>query len=317
MTKKIFKFSFILMCILTLTGCTKYIKGDNKKVIQNKETGQNVVKNILCQPEDKNLIKIYKDYNKSKAAKKQGKVDIDKLPECENMKVTDGKYEGIWTSIFVKPLAWVIIQLGNLVKSYGLGLILATLLIRFAVFPFTKKAAIQSEMMKKAKPDLEKLEKKYKNKKDQDSMMKKSQEMMVIYKKYNISPMSGCLFSLIQIPLFFAFYEAISRIPSIFEESFLGFQLGTSPAIAVLQQGKYYYLILIVLIFFATYYSFKLNSGASMSKEQEKQMKMMSRFMVIFMTFVSFSISAGIAIYWITSNVFTIVQNLIVKKERK
>ena len=54
-----------------------------------------------------------------------------------------------------------------------------------------------------------------------------------------------------------------------------------------------------------------------MSKEQEKSMKTMSNFMVVFMTFVSFSISSGIAIYWITSNVFTIVQNLIVKKERK
>ena len=80
---------------------------------------------------------------------------------------------------------------------------------------------------------------------------------------------------------------------------------------------NYYYLIFIVLIFFATYFSFKLNSGASMSKEQEKSMKTMSNFMVVFMTFVSFSISSGIAIYWITSNVFTIVQNLIVKKERK
>jgi len=317
MQKKIVKISLILMCIITLTGCTKFINSDDKKVIKNEATGQNVVKNILCQPKDKDLIKIYEDYDKSKMAKKQGKVNIDKLPECEKMKVTDGKYEGIWTSIFVKPLAWFIINLGNLVKSYGLGLILATILIRLAVYPFTKKAALQSEMMKKAKPDLDKLEKKYKNKKDQESMMKKSQEMMMIYKKYNISPMSGCLFSLIQIPLFFAFYEAISRIPAIFEESFLGFQLGTSPMVAVLQQGKYYYLILIVIIFFATYYSFKLNSGASMSQEQEKQMKMMSRFMVIFMTFVSFSISAGIAIYWITSNVFTIIQNLIVKKERK
>ena len=292
MKKKIFKLMCMLLVVFSLTGCTKYINNDKNKVIKNEANGQNVVKNILCKPTDKKLLSIYDDYNKK--AKKQDKININDLPTCENLKVSQGKYEGIWTTVFVKPLAWFIIKLGNLVKNYGLGLILATLIIRGVVFPFTKKAAMQSEMLKKAKPELDKLE-----------------------KKYNINPMSGCLFSLIQLPLFFAFYEAISRIPALFEENFLGFQLGTSPAVAVFSQGKYYYLIFIVLIFFATYFSFKLNSGASMSKEQEKSMKTMSNFMVVFMTFVSFSISSGIAIYWITSNVFTIVQNLIVKKERK
>lgn len=315
MKKKIFKLMCMLLVVFSLTGCTKYINNDKNKVIKNEANGQNVVKNILCKPTDKKLLSIYDDYNKK--AKKQDKININDLPTCENLKVSQGKYEGIWTTVFVKPLAWFIIKLGNLVKNYGLGLILATLIIRGVVYPFTKKAAMQSEMLKKAKPELDKLEKKYKDKTDQESMMKKSQEMLMIYKKYNINPMSGCLFSLIQLPLFFAFYEAISRIPALFEENFLGFQLGTSPAVAVFSQEKYYYLIFIVLIFFATYFSFKLNSGASMSKEQEKSMKTMSNFMVVFMTFVSFSISSGIAIYWITSNVFTIVQNLIVKKERK
>lgn len=315
MRKKIMRSIVVLMIIFSLTGCTKYIKDEKKQILKNEKNGQNVVDNILCQPTDKNLLKIYDQYNKK--AKKSSKVNIEELPKCENLKVTSGKYEGIWTTIFVKPLAWFIIKIGNLVRNYGLGLILATILIRLVVYPFTKKAALQSEMLKKAQPELEKLEKKYKNKNDQESMMKKSQEMLIIYKKYNINPMSGCLFSLIQLPLFFAFYEAISRIPALFEENFLGFQLGTSPAIAVFSQGKYYYLIFIVLIFLATYFSFKLNSGASMSKEQEKSMKMMSNFMVVFMTIVSFSISSGIAIYWITSNVFTIIQNLIVKKERK
>lgn len=315
MSKKMVKLGIILIFIFSLTGCTKYVKDSKKQVLKNEKNGQNVVYNILCQPTDKDLLKIYEDYNKT--VKKSKEINIKELPKCENLKVTGGKYEGIWTTIFVKPLAWFIIKIGNLVKNYGLGLIFATIIIRLVVYPFTRKAAIQSEMLKKAQPELEKLEKKYKDKNDQESMMKKSQEMLIIYKKYNINPMSGCLFSMIQLPLFFAFYEAISRIPALFEETFLGFQLGTSPAIAVFSQGKYYYLIFIILIFFATYFSFKLNSGASMNKQQEKSMKTMSNFMVIFMTFVSFSISSGIAIYWITSNVFTIIQNLIVKKERK
>jgi len=182
------------------------------------------------------------------------------------------------------------------------------------MYPFTKKTALQSENLKKAQPELDKLEKKYKNKQDQEAMMQKTQEMMLIYKKYNISPMSGCLFSLVQIPLFFAFYEAISRIPAIFEETFLSLQLGTSPAVALFSNGQLQYIILIILIPLATYFSFKLNSGASMGKEQEKQMKTMTNMMVIFMTITAFSISSGIAIYWVVSNIFTIIQNLLVKR---
>ena len=312
--KKLGKILLICLFVFSLTGCTKYLKDENGKAVQNVETGQNLPSNILCKPTDKKTLKIYEEYNKESS--KEEKVDISSLETCNKMGIISGKYEGLWTTVFVKPLAVLIIKIGSLIKSYGLAIILTTLLIRGIVWPFTKKTAMQSENLKLAKPELDKLEKKYAKKQDQESMMMKSQEMMMIYKKYNINPLSGCLFSFIQIPLFFAFYEAISRIPVIFEETFLGFQLGTSPLIAV-TKGHYHYLIFIVLIAVATYFSFKLNSGASMSKEQEQQMKSMSKVMVVVMTFTSFSISSGIAIYWVTSNVFTIIQNLLVKRMKK
>lgn len=314
MKKNILKISVILVMLFSLTGCTKYMKDEDKNVIKNPTTGQQLPSNILCKPEDKETLSIYEDYNKTT---KNEKVDLEKLSTCESMPIKSKNYEGLWVTIFVQPLAWLIIKIGNLVNSYGLGLILCTLLIRGVCYPFTRKTAMQSEKLKEAQPKLTKLEKKYENKTDQDSMMRKSQEMMMIYKEYDINPMSGCLFSFIQIPLFFAFYEAISRIPAIFEETFLGFQLGTSPYVALFSQGKFIYIILIVLVIAATYFSFKLNSGASMSKEQEEQMKMMTNMMIIFMAITAFTISSGIAIYWITSNTFTIIQNLLVKRGGK
>jgi YidC/Oxa1 family membrane protein insertase len=312
--KKQIKLLLVVFSIFILTGCTTYLKDSDKKAVKYDKTGQTLTKNILCKPEDEEILAIYEEYNKQ--AKEEAKINLEELPSCESMKLT-GKYEGLWTNVFVKPLAIIIVKVGNLLNSYGLALILITILIRAIVWPLTGKAAKQSENMKKAQPELEKLEKKYKNKTDQEAMMQKSQEMLMIYKKYNINPMSGCLFSFIQIPLFFAFYEAISRIPVIFEETFLGFQLGTSPLTAVFA-GHYQYLIFIVLIAGATYYSFKLNmQSTAMSSEQQQQMKQMNLFMVVFMTFASFSISSGIAIYWVTSNLFTIFQNLIMKRGKK
>ena len=176
---------------------------------------------------------------------------------------------------------------------------------------------MQSELMKNAQPELKRLERKYENKNDQQSQMAKSQEMMAIYKKYNINPLSGCLFSLIQIPLFFAFYEALNRLPIIFEGKFLMFNLGVTPWTAMFNYGHYWYIIIVILVGLLTYYSFKLNSTASMTAEQQSQMKMMSTFSVILITMMSFRVSISIALYWIFNSAFTVVQNLLVKRGKK
>lgn len=303
MKNKIIKILIVTFMVFSLTGCTKYLKDSDKKVVKNELTGQNLASNILCQPEAEETIATYEKYDK----------DLSELPKCSKLSLTNTKYDGIWTTIFVKPLAIVIIKLGELVKNYGLSIIIITILIRLILYPITKKTAMQSENMKNAKPELDRLEKKYTNKTSQDDMMRKSQEMLMIYKKYNINPMTGCLFSIIQIPLFFAFFEAMNRLPAIFEENFLGLQLGTSPIIGM-QNGKYYYIVLIILVTLATYFSFKLNSSASMAPEAEKQMKMMSNFSIIFIGIASITMSAGIELYWIANSTFTIIQNLLVKR---
>lgn len=306
MRQKIIKITLVLLLALSLTGCTKYLKTDDNQAVINEVTGQRLTENILCQPEQEEVVKLYEENDHN----------IDKLPHCSDMKFLEGGYEGIWTTIFVKPLAWIIVQVGTFVKNYGLAIIIITLLIRLILLPITKKTAMQSENMKKAKPELDKLEKKYRGKTDPQSNQQKAQEMLMIYKKYNISPLSGCIFALIQIPLFFAFYESLNRLPAVFEETFLGFQLGTSPWVGI-TNGNYQYILIVLLVIAATYLSFKLNSSSSMSKEQEKQMKLMTNIMVVMISIASFTISTGIAVYWIINSTFTIVQNLFVKRRKK
>ena len=329
--KKIFL--ILLVIVLSLTGCTKNLKNSNGKQVINEKTGQVLPWNILCAPTDEDNLKLYRDtkedlekkyaedleegkISKKKYEKKiNSLVDVDSLVSCKNFKITSGGYEGIWNTIFIKPLTWLIIKIGQIVKNYGLAIILTTLLIRLVMYPLTLKTAKQSENMKKANPDIQKIEKKYAGKKDQDSMMKKNTEIMQIYKKYNINPLSGCLFGFIQIPLFFAFYESLYRLPILFEDSFLGFVLSTSPMKAI-QKGNWIYLILTILVAITTYFSFKMNSGASMNEEQAKQMNMTMKIMMIMIVFMSFSMSSAIILYWITNSTFTIIQNLIVKRSK-
>lgn len=297
--KKIF--ILILLVLLLTTGCTKTLVDKNKKAVINKTTGQNLTENILCKPTDKEIIKQYK----------KNKVDIDKLPDCKKFKINEGKYEGLWTTFLVKPLAYFILQLGNITKNYALSLILITIIIRLVSYPFTKKTAMQSELMKKAQPEMQKIQKKYEGKQDEQSMMRQSQEMMMIYKKYNISPLSGCLFSFIQLPLFIAFYEAVQRIPAIFEDNFLGLQLGTTPSIGFTSPTFYIYIIVMLLIAVTTYYSFKMNmSGQTLDPTMQKMPIYMSIMIIVTALFMP----SALCVYWFVNNLCTIFQNIIVKK---
>lgn len=316
--EKLKKIIIVFLLVFLLTGCTKQLvvektndNGKKTKVVVKYDegknaTGQSLTKNILCKPADKDLNNIYN---------KNG-VDTSKIVKCNDFSPSLKSSEGLWDNIFVKPLAWIILKLGYLVKNFGLAVILAGIVIRLILYPVTKKSAMQSENLKKAQPELQKLEKKYANKTDdQQAMIQKSQEMMAIYKKYNISLFSGCIIAFIQLPLFIAFLEAINRTPAIFEGRFLGLQLGTTPWFA-LSQGNWWYLILPILIFIVTFLSFKFtkNDVADNSNPAAASTKMMMNVMVVVITISSFQLSTAIGLYWITSSLFTVIQNLLVQR---
>lgn len=296
------KIALLLLCVFLLTGCTKMLKDKDNKVVKNEATGQTITENIICKPTDKSTLKIYEEYE----------VDIETLPTCEKFTPLSN-YEGLWTSIFVKPLAWLIIKVGMIVKNYGLSLIITCLLIRLILYPLTRKTAMQSEMIKKAQPELTKIEKKYENKTTAEDQNRKAQEMMMVYQKYKINPVSGCLLAFVQLPLLLAFYEAINRTPAIFEDKFLLFELGKTPWNAIMD-GEYIYILLVVLIFLATLFSFRKTL-----KDQSTQgmnMKTTLYFMLAIITYSSFTLATGVGIYWIASNLFTIIQNLLVERKK-
>ncbi|MBQ8472858.1 MAG: YidC/Oxa1 family membrane protein insertase [Bacilli bacterium] len=333
------KIILLLLIPLLLTGCTKKLKDKDNKAVINEVTGQNLTENILCRPTDEETIRLYKEngveidslpYCTCESDKIEVQVGVEnedgtittetKEVDCESFSITSGGYEGLWTSIFVKPLAFVILFFGRLTKSYGLGLIITSLLIRLIAYPITRKTAMQSEYMKKAGPEMERIEKKYANKdqSDQQVMLQKSQEMMMVYKKYNVNPISGCLLSFLQLPLFIAFLEAINRVPAIFEEKFLVYHLGTTPSVG-LGNGNWWYLLVVLVVAATTYFSFKATTSdqISTSPEMRSQQKMMTNMFTIMIIVMSFFMSTALDIYWMVTNLFTILQNLIVKRRTK
>ena len=299
--KSKFKLIIIVMMLFLATGCQTTLVDKEKQPVKNPETGQSLTKNILCQPTEEKTRELYEENG----------VNLEDLPECTEFTPGSTEYDGLWTGIFVKPLAFLILTLGKYIGSFALSIIIITIIIRLILYPFTRKMAVQSEMMQKATPELERIKKKYEGKTDQESMLKQNQEMMLIYKKYNFNPLTSCLVSFIQFPLLLAFLEAINRVPAIFEENFLGIQLGTTPIIGFSSSTFYMYIILIIIIGLTTILNFKTTSTGSAS---DPSMKMMPIMMSAIIIITAFFMPAALGIYWSVGNIFAIVQNVIVKK---
>lgn len=329
--KKSKKLLFLFILLFLVSGCTKQLKDADGKPVKSKETNQVLVENVLCKPDEleNEYIKAieekrnaYKEkFDAGDLAKNKYKenisnlLDVEDLTACKDISIVEGGYETLWTSVFVKPLAWVIVNVGKLLgNNFGLSIIVVTIVIKLLLLPSSIKSLKQSENLKKAQPKLNKLEKKYAGKNDQESMMMKSNEMMAIYKEYQIKPLSGCLLVFIQLPLFLAFYEALNRLPILFEGEFLGLHMGMTP-IAAINGGNYIYLVLPILVLLVTYFSMKMNKN-QMQGDQAKQMNTMFNIMIIMIFFTSFSMSTSIIMYWITNSLFTIVQNLLVKRSK-
>ena len=314
MKKNRVKILILFLLVLLLTGCTTVLKDNKTKKAVYYETNDvkiTLYENILCQPTDKGLIKKYNKYKKQ--------IDISKLPTCEKFEINDSNYEGLWENLLVKPLAWLLVNANKFIKNYGLTIVLLGLVIRLLLAPFTQKTAMQSEAMKEIQPEMDRINKKYEGRDDQASQQQKSLETMQLYKKYKINPFSSCLFAFIQIPLLMAFYEAVNRVPVIFEGKSFGLILGTTPLKAI-TGGSWIYIVIPALIVITTFVSQKLNKTAPTPQKGDINPNIMSNMMIIMIAVMSINFSVALSLYWIASTLFTIVQNLIamqIKKKKK
>ncbi len=310
MNKK--KIIILIIAMLFITGCgnKKYIIDDKGNPLKYEATGQMLENNLLCSPsKDTEVYKLYKENEKQLVFK------LEELPNCNNFKLSSTKSKSIWEHVVVKSTAWVILKIGKIVKNLGVSVMIVGLLIRIILMPLQIKTTKQSQNMKKATPEIQKIERKYKDKTDNESMMAKSQEMMLVYKKYKVNPVSSCITAFIQLPIFLAFLQAIYRIPVIYEQKLLGWNLGMTPSVGI-SKGHYSYIALLILIILSTFFSFKysMSQTPQMGDDSKKQTNTMLYVMMGIITLASFSLPTAIALYWIVTNAFISVQTFITTK---
>ena len=200
--------------------------------------------------------------------------------------------------------------------SYGISIILMTIIVKVAISPLTYKSYLSQIKMKILKPELEII-----NEKFGDDPMKKQQETMNLYTKSGANPMSGCLPAFLQMPIFFALFTFFPVAFSLRQKSFLWAD-DLSSYDSILDLGFYiplygdhislFPILASVAIFFYT----RMTTGQQMMSPSQTggvNMKVIMYMMPVMMLFFFNNYASGLSLYYFISNVLTIILMLIIK----
>ena len=202
---------------------------------------------------------------------------------------------GIWNQYFVYPLSFVLTWFAELFNgSYGLSIVVVTIIIRFIILPLMIQQTRNSKAMQALQPEMQKLREKYSSK-DQKTQQKLQQETMALFQKHGVNPLAGCLPLLIQMPILFGFYHAIMRTEEIATHNFLWFSLGSPDYILALTAG------------ITTFLQQKILMGNTETLPNP-QMKMLLYIMPIMIVVFAINFPAALSLYWVIGNIFMIIQ---------
>jgi len=233
----------------------------------------------------------------------------------------------MWTTIVIQPFVNVLLLINSLVHNFGISIILFTILIRLLTHPLTVQQFKATKSMQKLQEDsrYKKMQEKYKNDKE-----RLAQEQMKLYKEHGVNPMGSCLPTLIQFPLIIGLYQSVIRAMAAspielfrlerivypwlnnaakllpLENQFLWMDLGQPERINLFGLSI---PLLAILVVITTFLQSKLIQPPSDGNDQAAMMtKSMSIYMPLLMGYMSYSLASGLALYFLASNVFGIVQ---------
>lgn len=203
-----------------------------------------------------------------------------------------------WFGVLSRPMLWMLVQIYGFVGNYGIAIILITFVIKLLTYPLTQKSFSSQQEMKKLQPQIKELQQKYSH--DRNLL---GQKTMELYKTHGVNPVAGCLPLLIQLPIWFAFFQMLRNSVELFDQPFYGW-------ITDLTRPDQY-LVLPILM------------GLSMFAQQaftpppadQPQMKYVMWSMPVFLTFIMLNMPSGLSLYILTNNLLTILQQLIIKRK--
>ena len=213
---------------------------------------------------------------------------------------------GMWRWLCY-PLVWVLNFFNNLIPNYGIAIILLTILVRLLFWPLTHKSTVGMKKMQELQPKMKEIQAKFK-----DNPQRLQQETWALYREAKVNPMSSCLPMLIQIPVFIALFNVLRSAVELRYAPFLWIGDLSEPEGLFASWFPFGGLnILPILMAVST----GLQSAFTPSTGDKSQQKMMMIFMPAMMLFMFYSFPSALSLYWFLSNLFSIVQMWIIRRQ--
>ncbi len=203
-----------------------------------------------------------------------------------------------WLWFISQPLHWLLDLLHNLIANWGLSIIFLTFVVRSVMYPLTKAQYVSMAKMRLLQPKLMSLKERY-----GEDRQKMSQAMMELYKKEKVNPLGGCLPVLLQMPIFIALYWTLME----------SVELRHAPFILWIEDlsVKDPFFTLPILTGVTMYIMQKMNPATVTDPVQQKVMQFMPVLFTVFFLWCP----AGLTLYWLVSNILTIIQQLLIFKQ--
>lgn len=234
---------------------------------------------------------------------------LDQYADQYNIPHFDKAIDFGWFYFLTKPFLYLLAMLANAVGSIGVAILLFTVLLKVATLPLSLKSYHSMARMKALQPEMKVIQERY-----AEDKVRQSQEMMELYKREKVSPVSGCLPTLIQIPIFFALYKVLYVNIEMRQASFFGWihDMSMSDPTSVLNG---FGLLPFGAPSFLHIGAWPLLMGASMYLQQrlspqppDASQARVLQFMPLLFTYMLASMPAGLVIYWTWSNLIGIAQ---------
>jgi YidC/Oxa1 family membrane protein insertase len=207
-----------------------------------------------------------------------------------------------WYGILARPLLWMLKKAQLYVGNWGLAILVVTFLIRLALFPLTAKSYVSMKKMQKLAPKMNAIRDKYKKSKtDAAQRQKMNAELMALYQAEGYNPMSGCLPMILQLPILVAFYNVLAKTIELRQAPFI-FWIKDLSAI-----DSSYILVILMIV---SMYAQQAMTPSTMDPAQKK----IFMFMPVLWGFFLKDMPSGLVLYWLFSNLLTIVQQLVMNR---
>ncbi len=219
--------------------------------------------------------------------------------------------------LFVIPLAKGILFIDQYLGNVAIGVIGITIVVNIITLPIMIKSTISTQKIQLLQPEMEKIQRKYKGRKDQASQMRQNAEIQNLYKKHNVS-MFGSFSTFLTLPIMFAMWQAVQRIDILYKTSIFGINLGDKP-INHIMEFSVGYIVLLLLVAGSQFFAIQITqimakrSPKYRPSQQMKSMNTMNNVMTIFIVYLAATMPAAMSLYWITTNVINIVRTMYIQ----